>query len=211
MRGRFVTLEGIEGAGKSTVILGLRDALVARGVRVLMTREPGGTPLAERIRRAVLERSSEFVPPVAETLLMFAARAVHLENRIRPALAAGEWVLCDRFTDATRAYQGAGRGVDQAWIETLARAVHGDCEPDRTLLLDVPVSLGHARVAARPVAPDRIEAERADFFERVRYGYAALAEREADRFRVLDASQPLEVVIAQALEAVLDLIESADA
>ncbi len=211
MSGRFITLEGIEGAGKSTVILGLRDALVARGVRVLLTREPGGTPLAERIRQTVLERSSEIVPPVAETLLMFAARSIHLENRILPALAAGDWVLCDRFTDATRAYQGAGRGVNRDWIETLATAVHGNREPDRTLLLDVPVSVGHARLAERHRAPDRIEAERAEFFERVRAGYAALAQRDANRFRVLDASRPLGLVIEDALGAVVDLIEIAGA
>src|SRR5262249_24074971 len=130
MSGRFITLEGSEGAGKSTLARALKDHLEGQGQRVLLTREPGGTPLAERLRQIVLERGSEPVSPLAETLVMFAARSLHLTNHIRPALAAGSWVVCDRFTDATRAYQGAGRGVAAGLIETLAQAVHADPDPD---------------------------------------------------------------------------------
>jgi len=205
-RGRFITLEGIEGAGKSTAILRLEAALLERGQRVRVTREPGGTPLAERIRAVVLDRSEERVSPVAETLLMFAARGIHLENLIRPALARGEWVLSDRFTDATRAYQGGGRGLDGGWIESLAAAVHGDLNPDRTLLIDVPVAMGLARAARRRGAPDRIEAERVSFFEQVRGEYLGLAARDPARFRVLDGTRDPEAVAAAAVEAVLDLL-----
>ena len=136
MKGGFVTLEGIEGAGKTTVAAALIAMLEERGYTVQATREPGGTPLAEQLRGVLLSRGSEMISPVAETLLMFAARSIHLENRIRPALARGEWIICDRYTDATRAYQGAGRAVDTEWIEQLARAVHAGIEPDLTLLLD---------------------------------------------------------------------------
>jgi dTMP kinase len=193
--GRFITLEGIEGAGKSTAARLASDWLTRRGIPVLLTREPGGTPLAERVRQVVLERSTEPLSPVAETLLMFAARDLHLTNLIRPALARGEWVVCDRFTDATRAYQGSGRGVDRHLIETLAAAVHAGLEPDCTLLLDLPVSLGLARARGRAgTEPDRFEAETAAFFERVRAGYLELARREPRRFQVIDASAPLTAV-----------------
>jgi dTMP kinase len=133
--GRFITLEGIEGAGKSTVAKLVREWLTARGVTVVATREPGGTPLAERVRNLVLDRGGEPITPTVETLLMFAGRGIHVNNLIRPALARGEWVVCDRFTDATRAYQGAGRGVSREWIEQLATAVQNGLQPDRTLLL----------------------------------------------------------------------------
>jgi dTMP kinase len=205
-RGRFITLEGIEGAGKSTLVASLRAELERRGVTVEVTREPGGTPLAERLRAAVLERGAEIITPAAETLIMFAARSIHLENRIRPALERGSWVLCDRFTDATRAYQGAGRGVDARWIEGLAERVHGGCEPDRTLLLDLPVELGLARAAARRGAPDRFESERATFFERVRDGYLARARAEPRRVRILDASASAPQVLGAALEALSDVL-----
>lgn len=205
VRGRFITLEGIEGAGKTTVIARLRDALRERGIAIEVTREPGGTPLAERIRGTVLERAGESVSPAAETLLMFAARAIHLDNRIRPALARGEWVLCDRFTDATRAYQGAGRGMDRAWIDGLARTIEGDCQPDRTLLLDLPVPVGLARAASRRGEPDRFESERAEFFERVRTGYLELARLEPGRFRIIDATRDVSTVAQAALAAVADL------
>ena len=150
-RGKFITFEGIEGAGKSTVAQAVCEWLQARGHSVLATREPGGTPLAERLRQIVLERGAEDVSPVAETLVMFAARALHVANVIAPALARGTWVVCDRFTDATRAYQGAGRGVDAALIERLAEAAQGPTVPDRTLLLDLPVGTGLARAA-----PERV-------------------------------------------------------
>jgi dTMP kinase len=203
--GKFITLEGIEGAGKSTLAQFASAWLGRHGIAVRLTREPGGTPLAERVRQIVLERGAEPVSPLTETLLMFAARALHVENVIRPALARGEWVVCDRFTDATRAYQGSGRGVDAALIEALALAVHGGLKPDCTLLLDLPVSAGLSRARTRPGATaDRFEAETVGFFEKVRAGYLALARREPQRFRIIDAAAPLAEVeqrIAEALGA----------
>jgi dTMP kinase len=194
-RGKFITLEGIEGAGKSTVARFVCESLRARGLSVLATREPGGTPLAERVRQIVLERGTESLSPVTETLLMFAARALHVDNVIRPALARGEWIVCDRFTDATRAYQGSARGVGSALIEQLAQAVHGDLAPDLTLLLDLPVGAGLARARARTGAvSDRFEAETVTFFEKVRAGYLAIARREPVRVKVIDAAAPLEEV-----------------
>lgn len=194
-RGKFITLEGIEGAGKSTVAALVRRWLEQRATPARLTREPGGTPLAERVRAVVLERGDETVSPVTETLLMFAARALHVGNVIRPTLARGEWVVCDRFSDATRAYQGSGRGVDRALIESLAVAVHGDVNPDCTLLLDLPVETGLARARQRSGAQaDRFESETVAYFERVRAGYLALARAEPARFRVIDASLPLASV-----------------
>jgi dTMP kinase len=203
--GKFITLEGIEGAGKSTLAQFASAWLGRHGIAVRLTREPGGTPLAERVRQIVLERGAEPVSPLTETLLMFAARALHVQNVIRPALARAEWVVCDRFSDATRAYQGSGRGVDAALIDALALAVHGDLKPDCTLLLDLPVSAGLARARSRPGASaDRFEAETVGFFEKVRAGYLALARREPQRFRIVDAVAPLAEVeqrIAEALGA----------
>jgi dTMP kinase len=197
-RGRFITLEGIEGAGKSTVAQLASEWLAARGITARVTREPGGTPLAERVRKIVLEKGPESVSPRAETLLMFAARSIHVENLIRPALERGEWVICDRFTDATRAYQGYGRGMDLAWIEQLAAAVHGDLQPDCTLLLDLPVEVGLRRARGRSgMAADRFEAQRSEFFERVRQGYLALAAREPERVRLIDAGVALAAVSGQ--------------
>lgn len=206
IRGRFITIEGIEGAGKTTVCKALEMALQARGQRCTITREPGGTPLAEQIRTLVLERRGETLNPTAELLLMFAARAVHLDNLVRPALARGDWVICDRFTDATRAYQGAGRGVDLALIESLATAVHGDCQPDMTLLLDLPVDLGLARACARrgSAQTDRFESETTAFFSRVREGYLALAHAAPERFHVIDASRSAAEVCDAALTALAD-------
>ncbi|HUA88124.1 MAG TPA: dTMP kinase [Steroidobacteraceae bacterium] len=198
MSGRFVTLEGIEGAGKSTAARHVARSLAAGGRAVVATREPGGTPLAERVRAIVLERGAEAVSPVSETLLMFAARAVHLTNLIRPALARGDWVVCDRFTDATRAYQGSGRRVDPALIGALAQAVHGDLAPDLTLLLDLPVTVGLARARARSgSASDRFETETVEFFERVRAGYLAIARAEPARVRIIDAAAALPEVERQ--------------
>jgi dTMP kinase len=205
-RGRFITLEGIEGAGKSTVAQLASEWLAARGITARVTREPGGTPLAERVRKIVLERGPEAVSPRAETLLMFAARSIHVENLIRPALAGGEWVLCDRFTDATRAYQGYGRGMDLGWIEQLAAAIHGDLQPDCTLLLDLPVEVGLRRARGRSgMAADRFEAETVEFFERVRQGYLALARHEPERVRVIDASLALPAVTEQVTTALESL------
>lgn len=203
-RGRFITLEGIEGAGKSTVAQLVSEWLASRGVVARVTREPGGTPLAERVRKIVLDRGDEAVSPRAETLLMFAARSIHVENLIRPALARGEWVLCDRFTDASRAYQGYGRGMDLTWIESLAQAVHGDLQPDCTLLLDLPVEVGLTRARSRSgLAADRFEAEAAEFFERVRQGYLQIARAEPGRVRVIDAAAALPSV-SQQVTAVLE-------
>lgn len=208
-RGRFISLEGIEGAGKSTLVKSLSDALGSHGVAVLATREPGGTPLAEQLRSLVLARGPERISAEAEVLIMFAARAVHVENLIRPALAAGTWVICDRFTDATRAYQGAGRGVDAQLIEHLAGAVHSGLWPDRTLLLDLPVELGLARARARRGEPDRFESEQQRFFERVRDGYLAIARAEPARVRCIDASATAEAVQSQAWAALSGLLAEA--
>ncbi|MGE0581697.1 MAG: dTMP kinase [Steroidobacteraceae bacterium] len=203
-RGRFITLEGIEGAGKSTLASALRTAIEARGIAVQVTREPGGTPLAERLRALVLERGDEPLAPQAETLLMFAARRIHVDNLIRPALERGAWVLCDRYTDATRAYQGGGRGVPADFIESLARMVHPDVNPDLTLLLDVPVDLGLTRAAARRGVKDRFEAEDVAFFERVRARYLELARRNG-RFARIDASQSFATVTAESVAALAPL------
>jgi dTMP kinase len=207
--GRFISLEGIEGAGKSTLARALQATLTERGLGVTLTREPGGTPLAERLRTLVLERGAEHISAEAETLLMFAARALHVENLIRPALGRGEWVICDRFTDATRAYQGAGRGVDAALIERLAETVHGNLWPHRTLLLDLPVETGLTRARRRSAAGDRFEDEDLRFFERVRARYLALAAAEPGRVRVLEAADAPDKVTAGALAAIADLLPGA--
>jgi dTMP kinase len=191
--GCFLTVEGGEGVGKSTQIAALRAHLEARGLTVELTREPGGTPFAERVRDLLLEEAEETVDPLAELLLVFAARAQHLARRIRPALAAGRWVLCDRFTDATFAYQGGGRGIDAAAIARLAELVHGELWPDLTLYLDLPPAQGLERMRARG-APDRFERESERFFERVRATYLARAEAEPGRFAVIDASGDVDAV-----------------
>src|SRR5690606_23526234 len=180
---RFVSLEGGEGAGKTTVLHALRDALRADGAEVVNTREPGGTPLAEMIRGLLLDPAHE--PPAAETelLLMFAARAQHVRETIGPALERGAWVISDRFTDSSYAYQGGGRGLDAGFIAELERRVVG-LQPGLTLLLDVDVARGRERTRGRDLHPDRIECERDEFFERVRAAYRARAAAEPARFRV---------------------------
>lgn len=200
--GRFITLEGGEGAGKSTQLQTVARCLTAAGIPFLTTREPGGTSRAEAIRGLLLS-PGEREPMASETelLLMFAARAQHVKQRIEPALAAGTWVLCDRFTDATRAYQGGGRGLDLSQIDALAAWVHGDCWPDLTLLLDVPADQGLARAEKRS-AKDRIEQEALAFFERVRAHYLAQAAAEPERFRVIDAAPAEAAVTAQVTAAV---------
>ena len=199
--GRFITLEGGEGAGKSTQLQTVARSLTAAGIPFLTTREPGGTSRAEAIRGLLLS-PGEREPMASETelLLMFAARAQHVKQRIEPALAAGTWVLCDRFTDATRAYQGGGRGLDLSQIDALAAWVHGDCWPDLTLLLDVPAAQGLARAEKRS-AKDRIEQEALAFFERVRAHYLAQAAAEPARFRVIDAAPAEAAVTAQVMAA----------
>ena len=195
MRGAFITLEGTEGVGKSTCMDYVREIVENAGFAVTVTREPGGTPLGERIRGWILEGDHGELSAQTETLLMFAARAFHLDEVIRPALAAGRWVICDRFTDATLAYQGGGRLADAAWIDSLRTAVHGDLEPDLTLLLDAPVEVGLERIRAR--TPDHFEREEADFFVRVRDAYLGLARNNPDRIRLIDASRELPQVEAQ--------------
>ena len=191
-RGRLVTVEGVDGAGKSTHIPLIAERLRAAGRTVLVTREPGGSALAEKLRALVL---AEPMDPVVETLLMFAARLDHVQRQIAPALEGGSWVLCDRFTDATRAYQGGGKGVDAGLIDRLAEATHPGLQPYRTLVFDCPYEVARSRLAATGKPLDRFEREARDFFERVRAGYLAAAAREPDRIRVIDAAQPLETVI----------------
>jgi len=191
MKGFFITVEGIEGVGKSTHIETIRAWLSGRGRNVVVTREPGGTPLAERIRELVLRPQGEGVGAVSELLLMFAARSVHLDNLVRPALAGGAVVVCDRFTDATYAYQGTGRGIADAEIAALERLVQGALRPDLTLLLDAPAEIGLARAAGRAGqgGTDRFEAEQVEFFRRVREKYLDRARAEPTRVEVVDATR----------------------
>lgn len=195
MQSRFITVEGIEGVGKSTHMAFIQQWLEARGVKVETSREPGGTPLAEQIRDLLLSPRTENMPEMAELLMMFAARSVHLENRIRPALEQGRWLLCDRFTDATFAYQGAGRGMNTDRIAELEESVQGDLRPHLTLLLDAPVEVGLGRARARGEA-DRFEQEAVEFFRRVRQGYLARAKADPGRVRIVNASGSLEQVQA---------------
>jgi dTMP kinase len=194
--GRFITLEGIEGVGKTTQVNRLSAALHARGIDHVVTREPGGTPLAENIRQIVLTARDEALPSTAELLLMFAARAVHLANHIEPSLRAGKWVICDRFTDATYAYQGGGRQMDESPIRELENMVQGQRRPELTILLDAPVDEAMARAAARSAGSerDRFERERSEFFERVRSVYRARAAAEPQRIAVVDATYPIDEV-----------------
>ena len=199
-RGRFITIEGSEGVGKSTNAALVQESLEARGKRVLVTREPGGTPLAEAIRELLLRPSEEVMAPLTELLLVFSARAQHLEQRIRPALANGQWVVCDRFTDATFAYQGGGRGLPIEQIAKLEALVHADLQPELTLLLDVPVAVALERIAGRE--HDRFEREQEEFFLRVREHYRARAATH-ERFVIVDASQALPRV-GEAVKAAVD-------
>lgn len=196
--GIFITIEGVEGAGKSTAIAGVAEWFRARGREVDCTREPGGTPIAEAIRQLLLSPAEEDLVPPSELMLMFAARAQHVAGRIKPGLAAGKVVISDRFTDSSRAYQGAGRGMDRALIETLAEAAEQGVSPDLTLLLDLPVDVGMKRAAARrgDEAHDRFERERHDFFDRIRAGFLELAD-QSPRFALIDAAVPIEAVQAQ--------------
>jgi dTMP kinase len=198
MRGRFITFEGIEGVGKTTQAALAAEYLQSRGIEVVLTREPGGTPLAEQLRALVLEPRERPIGLTAELLLIFAARASHVAERIRPALRRGRWVLCDRFTDATLAYQGGGSGANRAWIRQLAKIAHPRLAPDRTLLFDAPPEIAMARMADRGNRPDRFEAEDGAFFERVRRSYLDIAAHEPARVRVIDAS-PSQADVALAV------------
>ena len=212
MRGRFVTFEGGEGAGKSTQITRAAAWLRSRGIEVIVTREPGGTPRAERLRAMLLEHDTEPMPQACELLLMFAARVTHVDNLVRPAVARGAWVLCDRFTDATYAYQGGGRGLPVAQIDALAGIAHPDLWPDLTLLLDLPVDAGLARASLRNGGdgPDRFESEQRAFFERVRDTYLARARQEPRRFRVIDAARSVDDVSADVRAALEHLLAGTD-
>ncbi len=205
-KGRFVTLEGIEGVGKTTNLELITRYLSERGIEVLQTREPGGTEIGEAIRNLLL--STEYPPMHAQTelLLMFAARAEHIQQRILPALAEGKWVVCDRFTDATYAYQGAGRGIEAARIAVLEDWVQGDFRPDLTLILDAPVEVGLARANRRSQA-DRFEREEVGFFERIRAIYLKRAKEHGARYRVIDAAAPLADVQRQLTRVLDELLE----
>jgi len=192
-KGLFVSVEGIEGVGKSTAMSYIQGWLKQQGVKFITTREPGGTPLAEEIRSLLLSSHEESVSDMTELLLMFAARSQNVSQVIQPALAEGLWVLADRFTDASMAYQGGGRGIDLDVIAQLAVMVQGDLVPDCTLLLDAPVEVGRQRIEAKNVELDRIEVEQVAFFERVRQQYLAMAQAHA-RFQVIDATQSIETV-----------------
>jgi dTMP kinase len=209
-RGKFISLEGGEGAGKSTLLAGLRAAIEQHGATLVQTREPGGTPLGEAVRAIVLDPAQRGLTAEAELLLMFASRAQLVREVIAPALAAGHWVLCDRFADASYAYQGGGRGQPVERIAALERWACAGLQPDLTLLLDLPVATGRARAAGRGAA-DRIEAEADAFFERVRSTYRERAAVEPERFRVLDASQSPAEVLHAAMHAVAALFEGSPA
>lgn len=196
--GRFIVFEGSEGAGKTTNLRGLADHLESHGIEVVCTREPGGTEYAEAIRQLIINPTKEPVASMTELLLMFAARAQHLQALIRPSLEAGQWVLCDRFTDSTYAYQGAGRGVNHATIEALEHLVQDLFRPDWVILLDLPIEIGMQRARARG-ALDRFEQEQLVFFERVRTLFLERASQDTTRYSVVDATQPLEAIQADIL------------
>ncbi len=205
LQGRFITVEGTEGVGKSTNINFLCQLLKDKGIEIVLTREPGGTPLAEELRELLLTPREERVSQDTELLLMFAARAQHIENVIRPALARGAWVISDRFTDATFAYQGGGRGVEVESIRLLESLVQHGLHPDLTLLLDLDVEVGLQRASARST-PDRFEQEKVDFFGKVRAAYLERAKNEPNRFAVIDASCAIEEVQSQISAAVSEYL-----
>lgn len=192
-RGKFITVEGIEGVGKTTNIAHLKRMIEARGYDVLVTREPGGTPIADRIRGILLEHGDEPLPDTAELLLFFASRSLHLENKIRPALEQGTWVVCDRFTDSSRAYQGIARGLGLERINNLAEWVHNGLDPDLTVLLDASPETGLSRAEDRGER-DRMEAQQLGFFEKARNAFLALAKAEPHRFAIVDADGSVDEV-----------------
>jgi dTMP kinase len=209
-RGLFITVEGGEGVGKSTNIAYVEQFLSDNGVDLVVTREPGGTALAEDIRGLLLAVREETVCELTELLLIFAARAQHIEEIIEPSLAAGKWVVCDRFTDATYAYQSGGRGMSAQLVRQLEGLVQGEVRPDYTLLLDAPVDIGMARAKSRAEL-DRFEQEQQDFFQRVRETYLRLARESRGRYRLIDASLPLENVQASVLIVCQELLACWDA
>jgi dTMP kinase len=207
--GLFITVEGVEGAGKSTQLSLILQYLQDNGIDVISTREPGGTPFAESVRELLLANRDEKVDQVTELLLMFAARSQHLTELIKPAIAEGKWVVCDRFTDATYAYQGGGRQLGFDLVAELEQLVQGDFRPDRTFYLDLPVEQGMQRVVTRG-EKDRFEHEQVEFFERVRRAYLQLVEADPSRYIVIDASQSLESVQSDLNKALHELIGEVD-
>ncbi len=208
-RGLFITFEGTEGVGKSTQLRTAADTLEALGIDCVVTREPGGTPMAEAIRELLLTPRDEPVNDITELLLMFAARAQHLHTRILPELNAGRWVLCDRFTDATFAYQGGGRGVPEERIALLEQLVQGEVRPDRIVLLDAPVETGMTRARHRGEL-DRFEQEAVDFFQRIRATYLRRAHGDPVRYQIVDAARDLDVVTADVAERIRTLVATAE-
>ena len=204
-QGRFITIEGVEGVGKSTNIALVKSLLEARGYEVLLTREPGGTPTGERIREILLDKDEQAMTAMTELLLVFAARSQHVSQVIMPALAAGQWVISDRFTDSSYAYQGGGRELGIEIVAALEAQVLADFRPDLTIVLDVDIATGLER-ATREAEADRFESEHASFFQRVRETFLTLAE--ADRYRVIDAGQPIEQVQVDLTEVIVEFIGS---
>ena len=205
IRGKFITLEGGEGVGKTTNLAFIRDYLQEHNIPVVATREPGGTVLAEKIRHLLLDKDSEIISEQAELLLIFAARAQHIKHVIEPALAQGEWVLCDRFTDATYAYQGGGRNMRMSTIEWLENLVQGNLRPDLTVLLDAPVEIGIERARERG-SFDRFELEKISFFEHVRRAYLLQAELHPERIKLIRANQPLVDVQSALIDVIRTLL-----
>lgn len=191
--GKLITIEGQDGAGKSTNLAVMEDVLTSKGIEFLVTREPGGTRFGETLREVLLNSSDDVICDMSELLVIFAARAQHIKQVILPALEKGRWVLCDRFTDASYAYQGGGRGIDQQHIAQLEKMVQADLRPDLTLLLDLPVSVGESRAGQRS-DPDRFEQQQGQFKQRVRDTYLSIAEQQSDRMRVIDASNSFDMV-----------------
>lgn len=202
----FITLEGIEGVGKSTQLKFLASELQSKGISLLVTREPGGTPMGEEIRDILLAHRNERVAPMTELLLMFAARAQHVDTVIQPALKQGKWVLCDRFTDATYAYQGGGRGVPMQEIENLEKFVLNKFHPDLTIILDAPVEIGQQRMQNRSNHVDRFEKEKLEFFERVRKVYLQRAALFPGRYKVIDASLSVSAVQSEIIKIIKTLL-----
>jgi dTMP kinase len=207
MTGKFITVEGIEGAGKTTCMQVVTEIIENQGITAIHTREPGGTDLGEDLRNLLLGHKHTGMSDDAELLMMFAARAEHIAQKIQPALDDGQWVLCDRFTDATYAYQGYGRGISLEKISGLENWVQGKLRPDLTLLMDLPVEVGMERAGKRS-APDRFESEAWDFFERIRKGYLSIAAEQPSRVKVIDASQDLANVQAQIRAAMEAFVNS---
>jgi dTMP kinase len=207
MTGKFITVEGIEGAGKTTCMQVVTEVIEHQGINAIHTREPGGTDLGEDLRSLLLGHKHTGMSDDAELLMMFAARAEHIAQKIQPALDDGKWVLCDRFTDATYAYQGYGRGIPLEKIAGLENWVQGTLRPDLTLLMDLPVEVGMERAGKRS-APDRFESEAWDFFERIRQGYLSIAAEQPSRVKVIDASQDLPDVKAQVRVAIEDFVNA---